>query len=334
MRKYILILFSTMLFSNITNATSSEISNLINSAKQSYKSKDYNAAVSAYEQAIKLGSPKAMISLSFMYKTGKGVEKNKSIQKKHIDNAITIYTSRANNSDADAQYQLGRIFKYHVKPARKSESYKWFLKSANNNHMKAQYVVATIFQKGSSDPKVKRNSKEATKWFEKSAKQGDSGAAFKLAYNNRGDFDYVLKWCMPVAKQQDDRWSLKCLEAINVIVGRKIYSKKYKQKAISAIKELANSDIVMSQAAVAKMYEEGKLIPKDENKAEEWSSKAFNTASSKAENGNKRSQYELALLYKRGIGTDVDIDKAREWLEKSSKQRYRPAKKALARLRN
>ncbi len=192
-------------------ATSPEINKLLNHAKQSYKNKNYSEAISSYEKAIKLGSPKARLYLSSMYERGIGVEKNKNIAKEYVDEAIEIYKNLAKNNDADAQYELGGIYTYRIKPARNLEAYNWFLMAAKNNHMKAQYMVASILDTGSGEPEVQRNIKEAIKWYEKSASQGNFRAAFKAALYNSNDFEYVMKWCGPPAEQGYK----KCIEVIN-----------------------------------------------------------------------------------------------------------------------
>lgn len=331
MKYHIALLFPLIFISNYSLATTSqEITSLITSAKQQYKAGNYSDSISLYKQAEKLGSPDAMLSLSTMYKNGKGVTINESLANQYVQKATALYENKAKDGDTNAEYNLGRIYSYYIKPADKPEAYKHFLKAANNNHMKAQYAVATFLDTGSAG---KRDYEEAMKWYEKSAIQGNSSAAFKLVYRNRGDFDYVIKWCLPIAKRQDDRVAPKCLEAINVIVGRKIHSKKYKEKSIEVIHELANSNIVMSQVTLSMMYKKGDVITKDIEKSEKWEHNAFNNALSKAQQGNKQSQYELALLYQRGIGTNIYLDQTEKWLNKSAKQGYKPAIKALAKFK-
>ncbi len=334
MKIHILILLNILLSSNYLHAsTSSKITELTTLARQQYKEGNYDNAISLYKQAEAFGSPNAMLQLSSIYKIGKATAKDENLAKKYLHDATNIYEKQANNSDADAQFNLGKIYSYHIKPHKKLEAFNWHLKAANNGHMKAQYAVATTLDRGTLEPEIKRNHEEALKWYEKSAEQGNSGAAFQLVYKNSGDFDYVLKWCMPIAKKQGDRWSSKCLEAINIIVGRKMFFGEYRQKSIDAIHELANSNIIMSQVTLALMYEKGDVLTKNIEDAEKWASRAFNTALSKAQSGDKQSQYELALLYQRGIGTNIYIDQTRVWLSKSAKQGYKPAIKTLTKLK-
>ncbi len=333
MRLTISLLITIILYSSHSHAiTPPDVTDLISSASQYYEDGNYEIAISLYKKAESLGSPKAMLQLSSIYKSGKAVVKDEKIANEYLHRATIIYEKLANNGDTEAQFNLGRIYNYFIKPPQKLKAYNWLLIAAKNNHAKAQYVVASILDNGLLEPDVKRNSKEAVKWYEKAAEQGDTGAAYQLTYKHQGDFDSVIKWCMPAAKQQDNIWSSKCLKAINVTVSRNIYSKEYRQKSIDAIHELANSNIVMSQVTLARMYEEGTVIPGNLKEAKSWSNKAFNTALSKAKEGDKQAQYELSLLYEKGIGTDIYIDQAKIWLIKSAKQGYKPAIKKLATL--
>ena len=333
MRPIYLPILLIICFCNFTYAqTSSDISELISLAKQQYQKGNYEKSISLYKQASELGSPKAMLLLSSIYQNGKAVGKDMAISEKYLLNAQAIYEKQANKGDPDAQFNLGKIYSYYIKPPNKLEAYNWYLMAAKNGHMLAQYAVAGILDRGTLEPAIKRDYKEAIKWYEKSARQGNSRAAWYLAYRNRGDFDAVLKWCMPVARKTDDEMNSKCIELLSNAIAREIYSKKYKEKSIRAIHELANSGAVMFQVALAKMYKEGKVLDKDNSESERWSKRAYNTALSRAEDGNKTSQYELALLYEKGIGTEVSLDKARKWLNEASKQGYKPAIRKLAEL--
>ncbi len=51
--------------------------------------------------------------------------------------------------------------------------------AANNDHMKAQNMVACDLETGSGG--IRRNKKDAIQWYEKIARQGNMQAAYKLA---------------------------------------------------------------------------------------------------------------------------------------------------------
>lgn len=252
-----------------------------------------------------------------------------TLSNKYLFDAKAIYEKRAINGDPDAQFNLGNIYNYNIKPAKEMEAYKWYLKAANNGHMLAQYAVAGILDRGTLEPEIKRDYKEAMKWYEKSAKQGNSRAARYLAYRNNNNLDLVLKWCMPVAIDVTNDQSSKCAELLHKTISRKIYSKKYREKSIKIIKDLASHGVIMSQVTLSQMYKQGDILNKDIKQSEIWSNRAYNTALSRAKDGDKAAQYQLAFLYRKGIGTDVSLDKARQWLDKAAKQGYKPAIKEL-----
>jgi uncharacterized protein len=334
MRPQMLLLVLIVSISNYVFAkTSPEASELMSSAHQQYKAGNYNDAISLFEQAEALGNPDAMLRLSSFYHMGKIVNKDEKIANKYLAKAIKIYKKQAQNGDNEAQFNLGKIYEYHIKPSRELEAYNWYLKAAKNGHMLAQYAVGSRLEKGGLEPDVKRNFNESKRWYEKSAEQGFSAAAYALVRQHRSDFDKIIKWCMPIAKQQNDTVSAKCQKAIQVTIRRNIFLQKYRKKSIDAMRELANSNVVISQLELAQLYKEGKLVTRDMAEAEKWFAKAFNISLLKAEAGDKVFQFYLGTIYQQVLGVDVDLNKAQEWLNKSAKQGYQRAIRALANIK-
>ena len=73
------------------------------------------------------------------------------------------------------------------------------------------------------------------------------------------------------------------------------------------------------------MYEIGRGVEQDYNKAAGWYSKA-------ADQGNAIAQHNLGLMYEKGIGVKKDVDKAAEWYRKAAGQGNEKAKEGLKRL--
>jgi len=74
--------------------------------------------------------------------------------------------------------------------------------------------------------------------------------------------------------------------------------------------ESGNAEI---QFQLARIYDDGKLVPRDFDKALHWYKKA-------AMNNYEEAQFTLGYFYCRGIGVTKDKKIANEWLIKSKRQ--------------
>ena len=87
----------------------------------------------------------------------------------------SILTVQAEAGDADAQYQLGEVYKAGIGVRHSnSKAKKWFRLSALNGHKKAQNNLGEIYQK-------EKNYIEAREWYEHAAKQNHPEGITNLA---------------------------------------------------------------------------------------------------------------------------------------------------------
>ena len=82
----------------------------------------------------------------------------------------------ANGGDADAQCELGDFFrKYPKGKPNFPEALRWYLRSANQKHPTAQFMLGHMYEDGEG---TKRNQIEAYKWFELSRLSGFADAVY------------------------------------------------------------------------------------------------------------------------------------------------------------
>ena len=93
--------------------------------------------------------------------------------------AVAALLIRAQNGDADAQYQLGEIFRIgEVVPVDYAEALRWLHAAAQQNHPHAQNNLGSMYLNGmgtNNDPE------EAVTWYRKAAELGQLDAEFNLA---------------------------------------------------------------------------------------------------------------------------------------------------------
>jgi TPR repeat protein len=100
--------------------------------------------------------------------------------------------SRADESGPEAQNILGAFFANKDLPAAAAASY---LKAANGGNALAQNNLAIMYAMGEG---VTRDDAEATKWFSRSAGQGDAAAQFHL-----GDRCFRASLSLPQAEANE-----------------------------------------------------------------------------------------------------------------------------------
>jgi len=93
--------------------------------------------------------------------------------------------------------------------------------------------------------------------------------------------------------------------------------------AVPAMTKLAEGGYTPAQVELAKLYEQGKGVPKIYNKANEWYRRA-------AQSGNKEAQYLLGLMMLQGRVVYSDKTEPIKWFEKSAKQGAPEAAMSLA----
>ena len=99
-------------------------------------------------------------------------------QKQDYAEAVKWYQKSAEQGHAKAQFRLGGCYYYGLGVKKNVvEAVKWYRKSAEQENAKAQSSLGFCYYHGYG---VSRDYAEAAKWYQKSAKQGDAGAQFNL----------------------------------------------------------------------------------------------------------------------------------------------------------
>ena len=97
---------------------------------------------------------------------------------------------------------------------------------------------------------------------------------------------------------------------------------KNDKKALKQFKDFAEKGEPKAQYYLGEMYKNGKVVEKNDEKANSYFIKAFYTLSYLSEEGNSESQYYLSLMFYNGYGCKKDLEKSFEWCKKSAEQGY------------
>jgi TPR repeat protein len=196
--------------------------------------------------------------------------------KGNLKDCLPVFEKLASEGNPDAHYYLGLIFSDRQSKyfdAKKGISH--ISSAIELGHSQAMFHMGMMYDNGIG---VQRNALVANDWYRKSRK---AESPVKRTFN-------FYK------------------EKANGIVEVQ-YSEILKDLTSQA--ENGNAEI---QFQLARIYDDGKLVPRDFDKALHWYKKA-------AMNEYGEAQFTLGYFYCRGIGVKEDKEIANEWLIKSKR---------------
>lgn len=206
------------------------------------------------------------------------------------------YRPAAEQGDAEAQFQLGRLYNSYAswtdRKERKTEALKWFRKAAEQGHVEAQYWTGLYYRRGLEV--VTKDKAESDVWFSKAAEQGHTRAMMKL-----GRYREAAELGDPRAQFELGNQSIE---------KDPVEAMRWYLKAFNRADSLDGWASTAGEAAyqIAKMYEEGKGVIQNDGTALSWLFSA-------AEKGDSEAPWDIARRYVKGLGVPKDTKVAAEW---------------------
>ena len=238
--------------------------------------------------------------------------------------------SRAQNGDAEAQYQMGV---YYSSPQNADidpgEAYQWYLKAATAGHATAQNKLANMLINGRW---IQQDVEKALYWYGESAKQGNAAAQYNLGrvyYSGNHvskDIEKAVFWLEKAAEQGDADayyylgWCYRFEKAIPADPER---AAAMWQKA----SDLGHAPSMLQLGLIYYYDEENAENAEIAEIAEiaENEKKAFDLFEKSSLLGNKTAMMYLGHCYKGGYGVLPDASQALEWYSQSAAQGYNEA---------
>lgn len=107
------------------------------------------------------GDAEAAMLLAAIYKGDRGTPKDEEKSKKYTQKAVKLYTERAERGEAHTQFSLGLLYEELL--SDRSKARYWLQKSAENNHVFAQFVLGDTYP---------HEDDSHFKWMRKAAEHG------------------------------------------------------------------------------------------------------------------------------------------------------------------
>ena len=195
--------------------------------------------------------------------------------------SFELYMQVAKLGDMDGQFRVGR--QYHLGDADgnfgdvvgidREEAAKWYHKSAEQGHARAQNNLGLLYECGEG---VEKDYGEAAKWYRKSAEQGLALAQYHLGEMLREgngvdeDEEEAVEWYRKAAVQglAESQCQLGLMYEEGDGVG------KDEEEAVKWYRKAADQGLARAQYFLGWNYHEGIGVEEDDEKSKYWLKKA------------------------------------------------------------
>jgi len=278
--------------------------------------------------------------------------KHKSTINLPFKDTVYWYQQAAEKGNAEAQSGLGMLY-FQGKGVKQSDklAIKWLIESAKQGRKSAQHNLAVMYLEGIG---VEKNYKKSFEWFSRAAKQDYAPSQKSLSNFYRKGLGVEKNTKLA------DTWFERSKMSGPYNDGLSLYKKGDYESAFKLLKPLADNLHNMAMFYIGVMYEYGKGVEMDYDKAIKYYrdpahqgvpeaqfnlgrlflgnavgvdkdvKTAFRWIERSANQGMAQAQYDLALMYHYGEGVAVDAKKAFELFKKSAEQGYADAKNNLS----
>ena len=248
------------------------------------------------------GYAQAQRELGLLYETGERLEKDTA-------RAVALYSEAAAQNDAFAMKFLAVLYLNGNNPAYRRTAFELLKRADRANLPEAQLLLAQLYQKGIF---VKKDAKQAVRWYEKAARNGSSEAMNILAWryeNGEGvtrSPAKALQWYKAAAERGEHN----ALFRLGVLYYTGKHVAADHALAFEYFKKAAELGDVAAWYNVAWLNKTGDGTAQNFREAKTWFERAALT-------GNSRAQVNLGVMYANGEGFPVDLEEACFWFELS-----------------
>lgn len=254
-------------------------------------------AAQLYAEAADIGSPKAKLRLSTMYRQGQGVEKNPK-------KAFTLLLDASKANYAPAQAALSSFYKRGLGTERdEAKSKFWLSKAAENGNHISKVLYSTLLQQTNAEAGQVQLAKQYLNEVKEDATPQE---LYSIAYSFAHglllpeDNAKAMEWAEAAAKKGQ-------VHAMYLLGECYWKEKDYKQAAFW-FEKAAEKGLVAAQLQTGRLYRDGTPdVKPDISKAVKWLEKSANS-------GAKEDIYSLLILLETGPRSIRDHKKAQQWL--------------------
>jgi TPR repeat protein len=268
-----------------------------------------------YERAIAHGHLRAAASLGLL------------AERREHDyvEALSLYRKSADGGNDYGMYHLGRLYEDgHGAVKDAHAAFELYRKSAELGLNLAQNALGAMYEAGSG---TERNLALARTWYERAAKSG-----LASAQRNLGDL-YDEGLGVEKSRAVANDWYRRAADQGDATaaawLGLNLFNAEKPRDATEACRYLlqgAKGGSTTGQAGLARCFETGDGVVKDESAAVRWYLEA-------AKQGNSYSEFRLGEAYAAGRGVPSDANEAEKWFAAAARHKFEGASERLAAFR-
>ena len=240
-------------------------------------------------------SPYWLIMTGEMYRYGIGTDKNGQ-------KAFACYEKAAALGSVDAAVKVGRAYMNGIGvPVDYGESLRFFESAAGQDNPEAMVLLAYQYENGKG---TATDYGKALEWLDRAERSCHGWLERELTERDRKDYQSLLG---DVEQKRRHCEAVSCVEVLE----NETIPEEEKQKAFSRLLWLAGEgNDSRAQVHLGILYEEGKVVEKDEKKALDYYLMA-------ARNGSTGAMNNIGNFYLHGKAVEKDLDKAFAWYQKA-----------------
>ncbi len=225
--------------------------------------------------------------------------------------AVPVLQKRADEGEADAQFELGEAHEYGwIDGASDSLAAHYYRLAAEQDHTEAQKSLGDCYLNGTGVPE---EDTEAAIWYRRAAQAGHAMAQYEIAYmyqTGQGALQKNAGTAANYYRKSADQGNYLSKHYLAELYEHGSGVAQDLARAVELYREVAEADRSFGQYDLGRMLEHGLGTVRDIVEALKW----YNLA---AEDGDSDAQYALARLYAEGDDVAYDLDEALAWLNRA-----------------
>lgn len=247
---------------------------------------DFRQGIHWYQKAVEHQDVNAMIILGVRYLRGIGVGED-------LYRAQVLFRMAAERNHPEGINYYAQMLLEKPEPEKQQEGVRWLRENAKHGDAYSMFLLARCYEKGRG---IKRDEKEAISWYLFSSRRGFTGAKVELGKLVARDIikapsvEDEVEWLQEAITDGDLHASFRL--ANYYLDGHGEIEPNVKE-AIRLFQEGAERSFSESQMVLFHLYEEGKVVERNPEKAAYWAKQALG-------NGNAEAAYlhGMSLLEK------------------------------------
>ncbi len=265
---------------------------------------------------------RAQYQLASMYQEGQGIQQDESKAKDLYVAALSGFLKLEQETPgAQVEYKIAGMYARGIgTEPDATQAFPWYVKAAINGHPHAAYCCARACYDGNG---TEQDYHAAEKWYLQSSDGGDSYAMYALGKMYRDGTGVEKDTCaayrcfLAAAKLEHEYAQFAVAKALLNGIG----IEENPQEAFQWLSKCTEHDNHYAEYQLAELLSDGKVVPKDEIKAQEFYTAALaGFLLQEQDEPDMQLEHRIGNMFLNGKGTQKNSQEALHWLSGSAEK--------------